>query len=413
MALKIIVTASTYPRWKDDGVPVFVYDQLMFLNKNYPDIDITLLVPHHSGAKSYEKTDYGEVFRFKYFYPSKYQLLVYPAIMPNLNKNKWLYFQIPFLIIFEFIALFQLVIKRKPDYIYSHWFIPQGIVGGLVGMLTKTKHVYTSHSSDVMIAEKIPLIGPFLVRFFTQRSEKVTVVSQRSYAKLKSFFSNQQWSKVKNRVRIIPMGVDTSSFNEAKLSKTELKEKYGYAGKHILFFIGRIAEKKGVKYILEALKYYKDKDPSVLLVVAGDGPDLDDLKVLAGVLKLEGHIDFVGYTVGEHKLELFKLCDVLLLPSIIAKDGDAEGFPVVLMEGLAAGKLCIATDVSGADDVLETGVDGFLIEQKNSKAILDALLHIQELSQEEKSSIVENAINKSKMFDWDNIVKKHVEHLFK
>jgi len=413
MALKIIVTASTYPRWKDDGVPVFVYDQLMFLNKNYPDIDITLLVPHHSGAKSYEKTDYGEVFRFKYFYPSKYQLLVYPAIMPNLNKNKWLYVQIPFLIIFEFIALFQLVIKRKPDYIYSHWFIPQGIVGGLVGMLTKTKHVYTSHSSDVMIAEKIPLIGPFLVRFFTQRSEKVTVVSQRSYAKLKSFFSNQQWSKVKNRVRIIPMGVDTSSFNEAKLSKTELKEKYGYAGKHILFFIGRIAEKKGVKYILEALKYYKDKDPSVLLVVAGDGPDLDDLKVLAGVLKLEGHIDFVGYTVGEHKLELFKLCDVLLLPSIIAKDGDAEGFPVVLMEGLAAGKLCIATDVSGADDVLETGVDGFLIEQKNSKAILDALLHIQELSQEEKSSIVENAINKSKMFDWDNIVKKHVEHLFK
>ena len=413
MALKIIVTASTYPRWKDDGVPVFVYDQLMFLYKNYPDMDITLLVPHHSGAKSYEKTDYGEVFRFKYFYPSKYQLLVYPAIMPNLNKNKWLYFQIPFLIIFEFIALFQLVIKRKPDYIYSHWFIPQGIVGGLVGMLTKTKHVYTSHSSDVMIAEKIPLIGPFLVRFFTQRSEKVTVVSQRSYAKLKSFFSNQQWSKVKNRVRIIPMGVDTSSFNEAKLSKTELKEKYGYAGKHILFFIGRIAEKKGVKYILEALKYYKDKDPSVLLVVAGDGPDLDDLKVLAGVLKLEGHIDFVGYTVGEHKLELFKLCDVLLLPSIIAKDGDAEGFPVVLMEGLAAGKLCIATDVSGADDVLETGVDGFLIEQKNSKAILDALLHIQELSQEEKSSIVENAINKSKMFDWDNIVKKHVEHLFK
>ena len=89
--IKIIVTASTYPRWADDAVPMFVHDQLVFLKKNYPFMDITLLTPHHPGAKSYEKSDFGEIFRFKYFFPVRLQRLAYPAILPNLKNNKLLY----------------------------------------------------------------------------------------------------------------------------------------------------------------------------------------------------------------------------------------------------------------------------------------------------------------------------------
>ncbi|SQH76833.1 putative glycosyltransferase [Shewanella benthica] len=410
--LKIIVTASTYPRWEDDGVPMFVHDQLVFLKKNYPQIDITLLAPHHLGARKVEPSDFGTIRRFQYFYPARYQQLVYPAIMPNLRNNKWLYLQLPFFMFFQFIALLVLVLKNKPDYIYSHWFIPQGIVGGLVSLITATKHVYTSHSSDVIIAQKIPLLGPLLVRFLTKHSKKVTVVSQRSRAKLESFFSAQDWQLIESKIQIIPMGVDTTSFGKALASKNELKEKYGYKGRNILFFIGRLSEKKGVEYLLDALLQYQETDHSVLLVVAGDGPLMGSLKHKSENLGLTNVIDFIGYTSGIKKLELFKMGDVLILPSIIAEDGDAEGFPVVLMEGLASGKLCIATDVSGADDVLSSGQDGFLINQKSSDEILEALNTINSLSDEEKDSISKNAARKSKKFDWNNIVKQHVEHLF-
>lgn len=411
-SINIIVTASTYPRWADDGVPMFIHDQLVFLKRNYPNMEITLLTPHHIGAKNHEKSEFGEIFRFKYFLPIRFQCLAYPAIMPNLKKNRFLYLQIPFFLLFEFIALFYLVIKRKPDFIYSHWFIPQGIVGGFVGMLTKTRHVYTSHSSDVMIAGKLPLVGPFIVRFITKRAHKITVVSKRSYNKLKYFFSDKQWNEIKDKVCIIPMGVDTGLFYESRVSNTRQKEMSGYAGRNILLFIGRIVEKKGIKYILEALKDYKNKDPSVLLVVAGDGPDINELKRTTNRLQLDNHVNFIGYTMGNSKIDLFRICDVVLLPSIITDEGDAEGFPVVLMEALAAGKICVATDVSGADDVIENEINGFLIKQKSAEAILNALLHIQELSQKERDKIADNAIRKSKIFNWDNIVKRHVDHLF-
>jgi glycosyltransferase involved in cell wall biosynthesis len=410
--IKILVTASTYPRWADDAVPMFVHDQLVFLKKNYPEIDITLLTPHHPGAKRHEKCDFGEIFRFKYFFPVRFQSLAYPAILPNLKNNKLLYLQIPFLFLFEFTALFVLTIKRKPDYIYSHWFIPQGIVGGFVGMLTKTRHVYTSHSSDVMIANKLPILGPFLVRFFSRRAYKITVVSKRSYAKLKDYFSDKKWQQIEDKVRIIPMGVDTALFNEERDSRNSLKEILGYNERNILLFIGRVVEKKGIKYILEALKDYKNTDPSVLLVVAGDGPELEELKTTAGLLQVDNHVDFVGYAMGDRKINLFRICDVVLLPSIITDDGDAEGFPVVLMEALAAGKICIATDVSGADDIIENEISGFLIKQKSAKAILNCLIRIQELSRDEKAGITRNATRKAKMLDWNYIVKQHVDHLF-
>jgi glycosyltransferase involved in cell wall biosynthesis len=409
--LKVIVATSTYPRWPDDEVPTFIQDQLVFFKKYYPCMEITILTPYHPGANSFEKTDYGDIFRFKYFYPARYQLLAYP-IMPNLKKNKLLYLQIPFLFLFEFTALFGLVIKRKPDYIYSHWFIPQGIVGGLVGILTKTRHVYTSHSSDVLIAGRIPVIGPFIVRYITNRAHKVSVVSKRSYAKLRQYFSDEQWKKIEDKVRIIPMGINAALFKQTHASKTELKERFGYAGRNILLFIGRIVEKKGIKYILEALKDYIKTDLSVLMVIAGDGAATDELKELTRQMQLEEHVDFVGYTTGNKKQELFRICDAVLLPSIITDTGDAEGLPVVLMEAMAAGKICIATDVSGADDVIETGKNGFIIEQKSGKALLDALLLLHGLSQEEKDRMAGNAAETSKLFDWKNIVKQHVDHMF-
>ena len=111
--MRIIVLASTFPRWKEDSIPTFVQDQLTYLKLIRPDWEIFVLAPHDEGAKSFETTKYGEIHRFKYFYPSRYQRLVYPAILPNLSNNKWLYFQVPFLVLSEFFALLRLNVRPK------------------------------------------------------------------------------------------------------------------------------------------------------------------------------------------------------------------------------------------------------------------------------------------------------------
>lgn len=408
---KIIVTASTYPRWKNDELPMFVDEQLCYLKELYPEFDITLLAPHHIGAKYREQSDFGEIIRFRYFLPESMQDLVYPAIMPNLKQNKWLYLKIPFLFVSEFISLLSLVIKHKPDYIYSHWFLPQAVVGGIVGMLTNTKHVYTSHSSDVLIAKKLPVMGPWLVRMISKRAEKISVVSRRSQAKLSSYFSDIEWSELAKKVKILPMGVDASTISHPD-PKEKLLKSYGYQDRNVVLFIGRLAEKKGVTYLLDAMAKYAEYDPKVLLIVAGDGPLSPLLKQQVDNLNLEHNVLFSGYTTGDKKCQFFKMCDIVVVPSIITSEGDAEGFPVVLMEAMATGKICIATDASGADDIVESGRDGFLIEQKSSTDIYQTMVTIDKMSEQEKRQMALSAKQKSKYFDWQNIVKQHVDHFF-
>ena len=85
---------------------------------------------------------------------------------------------------------------------------------------------------------------------------------------------------------------------------------------------------------------------------------------------------------------------------------------MVLMEGLAAGKLCIATDVSGADDVLENRSNGFLIRPKNSDDIVNTLLEIQNMDRAMRQQISDRARARSQQLDWVPIVERHVQHLF-
>ena len=82
------------------------------------------------------------------------------------------------------------------------------------------------------------------------------------------------------------------------------------------------------------------------------------------------------------------------------------------MEGLAAGKLCVATDVSGADDILEHGVDGFLVGPKSSDDIVETFLKIKGMDRTARQRVADNAVAKSKQFDWIPIIEGHVQHLF-
>lgn len=410
--LKVLVTASTFPRWKNDNIPGFVKDQIEFLFKNYPNLEIHVLAPHSAGAKKYEEVNGVFIHRFQYFWPSSLQKVVYPAIAPNINANRWLVLQIPFLFFCEVITIYRLLLKLRPSFLYSHWFIPQGICGGIVALLTGVPHVFTSHSSDVQIMRKVPFLGGVIVRFFIDRMEAFTVVSRRSLEKIKSFYTEKTWDAVKNKVEIIPMGVDVRKFAKAPDTQNNLKEKYNLGDKKIIFFIGRLAEKKGVTYLLKAFKSLSTTYFNLVLVIAGDGPLEFSLKQETIELGIEKKVLFLGYINGHKKNDYFHLSDILVIPSIITKDGDAEGLPVVLLEGLAAGKICVATDASGADDILLNEKNGFLVREKNVKQLIFAISSTLKLDDYKKANIAIAAQETAKNLDWNMITVRYYNHFF-
>ena len=161
---RILVTASTLPRWNGDTIPDFVSQQVQSLSRLYPEIEFHVLAPHHAGAAKFERDGSVHIHRFQYMWPTRLQKLVYPAIMPNIRRNRWLALQVPALLLAEFLAILRLCLRIKPNVLYSHWFLPQAVSGYVVSCLLQIPHVFTSHSSDVEIMWKLPVIGSYLVR---------------------------------------------------------------------------------------------------------------------------------------------------------------------------------------------------------------------------------------------------------
>src|SRR3990167_7699194 len=123
---RILVLTSTFPRWKNDHTPPFIFELEKRLVK---DFEIHILAPHYQGAKKEEMMEGLHIHRFQYFWPVNLQKLCYEGgILPNLKKNKLLYIQALSLILFELIAAIKIVKKEKINLIHAHWIIPQGIV---------------------------------------------------------------------------------------------------------------------------------------------------------------------------------------------------------------------------------------------------------------------------------------------
>ena len=92
--LRVLVIATTYPRWENDQEPRFVHDLCSNLSN---EVDIQVLVPHSPDAKEQETWGKMNIIRFPYFYPKNLQSLCYDGgIIPKL-KSSWLArLQLPF-----------------------------------------------------------------------------------------------------------------------------------------------------------------------------------------------------------------------------------------------------------------------------------------------------------------------------
>ncbi len=196
-------------------MPDFVLQQAHAFKANDPNLEIHILAPHHEGAAYREDWDNVSIHRFSYFWPASFQQLVYPAILPNLQRKPWLYLQVIPLLVTEFFALLRLCRRVKPDLIYAHWFMPQAVVGDIVSRLLGIPLVFTSHSSDVHIMTQIPWLGRQITRAIVRRTRAFTAVSQRVSERIRYFFTAKEWERLENKSQIIPMGIDCSAIRPA------------------------------------------------------------------------------------------------------------------------------------------------------------------------------------------------------
>jgi glycosyltransferase involved in cell wall biosynthesis len=360
----VLVLASTFPRWTDDTEPPFVYNLCRSLQD---DFNITVLAPHARGSKTAERWEGLEIRRFRYFWPERWQRLAYGGILPNLKRNPLLWTQVPFFLAAELISALRLIRAERPDVIHAHWLLPQGLVAAMAGFLTRKPVVVTAHGGDVYgLRGKA---SSAVKRWILGRVSRVTAVS-RDLARAVDELTTAHPIDVD----VVSMGVDTDRFHSRR-NAAAVRRKLGIQGSMVLF-VGRLAEKKGVRYLLDAMPAVLEQVPDATLVVVGDGPLRGELSLHARDLMLGESVRFLGARRPQDLPDLYSAADVFAGPSVVAEGGDVEGVPVSFMEAMACGCPVVASDVGGVSDLVQHEDTGLLVPQRDAGALAQAICRV-------------------------------------
>ena len=393
----ILVVATTFPRWKNDTEPNFVF-VLSRLLSGYGH-KVTALAPHFHRAKKYEVIDNVKIRRFSYFIPYKLQKLCYEGgIFGNLKKYRIAVFQLPLLVAFEFLSMARLIRKEKIDVIHAHWTVPQGFLAYLCKKLFKTRYIVTAHAGDIF---------PLKSKFF--RFLSYLAIRNSDFCTANSTFTKNELKKILKgkEIQVIPMGVDLGLFSQ-KNNNPSLRKKLSLKGSFILS-VGRLVEKKGISYLINAMGEVVKKFPAAKLVVVGDGPEKSNLESLTKKLNLNDNIIFTGKIENKYLPQFYATADLFVGPSIVTKSGDTEGLGVVFLEALASGTCVIGSDVGGIPDIIKHNRTGILVKQKYPRQLAEVIIKLLSNEKLRKNLAINGQKYVRQNYSWELIGKKFNE----
>jgi colanic acid/amylovoran biosynthesis glycosyltransferase len=138
-----------------------------------------------------------------------------------------------------------------------------------------------------------------------------------------------------------------------------------------LVTVARLVEKKGIAYVLDAVRRLVDAGLDVRYEVAGDGPLRASLEALRDRMGLGHQVRLLGWATPAQVREALDRAHLLVAASVTASDGDEEGIPNVLKEAMASGLPVVATRHGGIPELVEDGVSGLLVPERDGGALAD------------------------------------------
>lgn len=181
--------------------------------------------------------------------------------------------------------------------------------------------------------------------------------------------------KQSGKIKLVYNGLTFANVNHARVPE--------FSGRRILA-IGRFARTKGFTYLFTAMARLKRENFACTLTLVGDGAWRSKLQRLQKRLGLEDCITFTGFLPNDELASVMLEHDVLVVPSVIYKNGDRDGIPNVIMEASTMELPVVATDVCGISEVISNGKTGYLVPQRNAAALANALRTCLENNKESK-----------------------------
>lgn len=349
--MRICIVTTVFPRRMGDGEGAFIWQHALGMKKLGHEIKIIAM--HSPGTLRHELFDGVPVVRVPYWWPERAQRLrrVGGGIPINVRGSKLAKLQLGTL--FAALATQVIGFGRQSDLIHANFTIAAG-----ASLLGKPVHrrpvVITVHGSDIFQGPSYPLGGAF-TKAVLQNSDAVVAVSGALRERAVAIGAST------SRCTVVPNSVDTEFFAVARPGWSARDD-------HIMF-VGSLIKRKGIDYLLQAFAMIETALPETMLLIVGEGPELDALKLLAVELGIAARVRFTGMLDRVSVRKFMQGARVLVLPST------EEGQGVVMLEALACGTPVIGTAVGGIPEVIEPTV-GRLIPPRDVAALGDALLDL-------------------------------------
>ena len=256
-------------------------------------------------------------------------------------------------------ALFRLarLMRRERVHVVHTHLWTSSLWGRLAALLAGVPvRVVTEHNIDTWRGRGHLLVDRILARF----THHFVFVSQE----VASFYRAHLPHVDDNRCLVVHNGIDRVPF-EQTIDRNAVRDRMGLPREAVVAgVVGRLDERKGHRYFLEAMKRLAG-EPGLHAVVVGEGREKDALFAQRRELGLEARVHLVGYWAS--LAEALAAIDLFVLPSLM------EGHPLAILEAMAAGKPVVATRVGGNHEAVEDGRSGLLVPPRDAEALAEAI----------------------------------------
>ncbi|HKQ20905.1 MAG TPA: glycosyltransferase family 4 protein [Nitrososphaeraceae archaeon] len=288
-------------------------------------------------------------------------------VNPSLSNFPPSYFQnVMFILSATWLGL-RIIKQEKIDVIHVNNFTPI-LVGTILSKICKIPLVKTIHvvfsatpnywnnwSKQLNVSRFTSKIGPLF--------EKLTIKLPADVIHTVSNSTKMDLIKydAKSKIMVIPNLVNLSFYD--KWSERKIYE-------DSVLFVGRLAFNKNLNVVISSFEKVIKKIPHAKLVIIGDGPMLEEWKKMAYDIGLKDKIIFTEFIPVTEKMDFLSKCSALILPSI------TEGLPTVVLESFAMSTPVILSDISPHRDIVEDGVDGFLVGSNDAAKWAEKIIYL-------------------------------------
>ena len=256
-------------------------------------------------------------------------------------------------------AVRRLLKAGRPDILHTHLYHPNlygrlGALGlGLSGVVAAVHNSYTR----VKFHRRL---GNFLLGWATDR---VLVGSPQVWQDVHRYDGVPA-----SRLLLLPYGIPLAEL-DPPLTRQAARERLGVSEETLVIgAVGRLEEQKGHTHLLAALPGLRREIPDLAVLLVGEGRRQEDLQRQVRDLGLEETVRFLG--TRRDLPEIYRALDLFVQPSLW------EGLPLALLMAMGAGLPVVATRVSGSQEAIVDGVNGYLVEPGDPEALARAILDL-------------------------------------